>query len=439
MMGTHEGSNEGYQGFTPTLLFVDDEQNILSSLKRMFRPLGYRILTASGGAEALTVLAQEEVDLVISDMRMPEMDGAELLSKVAERWPDTVRILLTGFSDLASTIKAVNEGHIYKYISKPWEESDLKLTVKNALETKFLQAERVRLMELTKRQNEELKELNQNLEKKVEERTEELRRAHESLRKSYFSSIKTFSNLIELREGATSGHSKRVAELAQKVARNLGLGKEQSQQVFFAALLHDIGKIGLSDDLVKRPYKALTPEERRVLTKHPIIGEAVLMGFEPLHEAAKLIRSHHEYIDGSGYPQGLAGEDIPIGARILAAVNDYDALQNGAVSSHRMSEAEAREHMLRFRGRLYDPKVIDAFITRDDPVNTNEIRTASIKINDEELKEGMVLAKDLVTRHGILILSEGHILDKQMVERIHRFAKTSGEQLDIHVAMRRIR
>ena len=421
-----------------TLLLVDDEQNILSSLKRIFRPLPYTVLTAQRGAEALEILEKTEVDIIISDMRMPEMDGAQLLATVSSRWPETVRILLTGFADLSSTIKAVNEGHIYKYISKPWEENDLKLTVHNALETKFLQAERERLLKLTQRQNEELKDLNSNLERKVEERTEELRVAHESLRKSYFSSIKTFSNLIELSEGATSGHSKRVAELAQKVAQKLGLGKEQTQQIFFAALLHDIGKIGLPADLIMRPTKTLTPEEKRVLAKHPVLGEAVLMGFEPLHEAAKLIRSHHEYFDGSGYPEGLAGGDIPLGARILAAVNDYDTLQHGGASAHRLTEAEAREHMLRYRGPLYDPKVIDAFITTNKQV-TNEVRSASVKIDDKELRVGMVLAKDLLTRHGILILSEGHILDEHMIERIHRFSRTSGEKLDIQIAMKRIR
>lgn len=421
-----------------TLLLVDDEQNILRSLRRLFRPLGYTVLTAEGGSEALGILEQNEVDLVISDMRMPEMDGAELLSRVASQWPGTIRILLTGFADLTSTIKAVNDGNIYKYISKPWEDSDIKLTVQHALDAKFLQAERNRLLELTQRQNEELKDLNVNLEKKVEERTDEVRHSHESLRKSYFSSIKTLSNLIELREGNLSGHSKRVAEQAQKVALNLGLGGEETQQVFFAALLHDIGKMSLPDELMKKPRKSLSPEERRIVAKHTVLGEALLMGFEPLHEAARLIRHHHEYLDGSGYPDKLSGDEVPLGARILSAVNDYDDLQQGKLSPKCMTEAEARDFMVRNTGRLYDRKVIDALFPRDtDEVQTPKV--ASARIDERELKPGMVLAKDLVTRSGLLILSEGYVLDEHLISKIHRFANISGEKLDVRIAMKRIK
>ena len=175
-----------------TLLFVDDEANILSSLKRLFRPSGYRIFTAESGAAGLEIMAHEPVDMVISDMRMPEMNGAQFLEKVRENWPDTVRILLTGYADIGSTIEAINKGQIYRYISKPWEDNDIVITVRQALERRELEREKARLEELTRVQNEELKELNANLENKVRERTEELRQAmldlqaaHEKLKKGF--------------------------------------------------------------------------------------------------------------------------------------------------------------------------------------------------------------------------------------------------------------
>lgn len=429
-------SSEADTPIKATLLFVDDEQNILSSLKRLFRPTGHRVLTALGGAEALKIFAEEEIDLIVSDMRMPEMDGAKLLAQVAQNYPKTMRILLTGYADMESTVRAVNEGHIYKYVSKPWEDNDIKLTVQHALETRLLQAERDRLLELTKKQNAELKDLNANLEQKVEERTAEVKEAHESLRKSYFSSIKTFSNLIELREGTVSGHSKRVAENAQKVARNLKLDKEQTQQVFFAALLHDIGKISLPDALIKKPFNTLTPVDKRAVAKHPALGDALLMSFEPLHDAAKMIRSHHEYLDGSGYPDRLSGNDIPLGARILSVVNDYDALINGILVPKHLTHEEAREYINNNKGKLYDSKVVDAFFEQEanEPAKP---KVPSVKVDAEELKPGMILGKDLVTKSGILVLSEGYILDDQLIEKIRRFCDSSDVPFKVSIKMSR--
>jgi putative nucleotidyltransferase with HDIG domain len=423
---------------TATLLFVDDEQNILSSLKRLFRPTGHTILTAGGGDEALAILEQQTVDLVISDMRMPGMDGAQLLARVAKKYPDTMRILLTGFADMEATIRAVNEGNIYKYISKPWEDNDIKISVRHALEIKYLQAERDRLLELTTKQNEELKDLNANLEKKVEERTEALKQAHESLRKNYFSSIKIFSNLIELHEGSGTGHSKRVAENSQKVALKLGLDQELAQQVFFAALLHDVGKIALSEDVNKRPFNALSSAEKKTVAKHPVLGDALLMGFEPLTEASKIVRSHHEYLDGSGYPDMLSGDEIPMGARILAVISDYDSLINGMLVPKRLTAEEARQYLITNKGRLYDPKVVDAFL--DIPAHdVKGVASSKIKVEVSDLKPGMVLANDLVTRSGILLLSEGYILNEILIEKISRFCKTTGEEFDVQVLMKQVK
>jgi response regulator RpfG family c-di-GMP phosphodiesterase len=157
-----------------TLLFVDDEANILSALKRLFRPHGYRIFTAGGGAEGLEIMARESVDLVVSDMRMPEMNGAQFLEQVRLNWPETVRILLTGYAEIGATIDAINKGQIYRYISKPWEDNDIVIAVQHALERKLLQREKQRLELLTKKQNEELRELNESLEDKVKARTEEV-------------------------------------------------------------------------------------------------------------------------------------------------------------------------------------------------------------------------------------------------------------------------
>ncbi len=422
-----------------TLLFVDDETNILSALRRLFRPLGYNILTAEGGAQGLELLAQHKVDLVISDMRMPQMDGAQFLEKVREHAPDTVRILLTGYADISSTIAAINKGQIYRYIAKPWEDNDIVLTVRYALEQKDLLREKVRLEELTQQQNAELKELNANLEEKVKARTEELRqamgfleKAHEKLKKSFLTSIRVFSNLMELREGAMAGHSRRVADLARKLALRLGMSEPEAQEVMVAALLHDIGKIGLPDNLLHKPFSALTGDERVAVVKHPVVGQTALMALEQLSGAAKLIRSHHERFDGMGYPDGLLGLAIPMGARVLAIANDYDAVQLGHLLNKRLNVQEALAYIQEGRGKRYDPQVTDAFVGMLGGVG-EKTREQEIVLNSADLKSGMVLTRDLVAKDGLLLLARDYLLDDMLIEQLRNYEKTDGRPIAVYI------
>ena len=421
------------------LLFVDDEVNVLNALRRLFRPLNYKILTAGGGAEALALLEQEHVDLVISDMRMPGMDGAQLLEQIRAKWPDILRILLTGYADINSTIAAINKGEIYRYIAKPWEDNDIVLIVRHALERKALEQEKFRLEQLTQRQNEELKALNASLELKVQERTAELRQtmsfleqAHVELKKSFLTSVKIFSNLFELRAGRLAGHSHRVADIARSMAKYMGMNETEIQDVVFAALLHDIGKIGLPDDLLEKPFSALNGEERILVMKHPTTGQVALMPLDKLKVAAELICAHHERFDGKGFPNALSGTDIPLGARIIAVSNDYDALQNGTFSTLKHSSEKAQEFIVNGRGQRYDPAVVDAFnhimlgIAKKQTELAREFRTS-------QLKAGMVLARDLTAPNGLLLLSRDYVLDATMITKLCQFERHERLQLTLWI------
>ena len=353
----------------PTLLLVDDEPGILSSLRRLLRPAGYRILTAESGKAGLEILETETVDLVISDMRMPEMDGARFLEQVRLRWPDTTRILLTGYADVGSTIEAINRGEISRYVAKPWDDNDLSLIVRDTLDRRLLKSENSRLLSLTKAQNDELKELNSSLEDKVRQRTSEIEQvnsflnlANDKLKQSFLVSIKVFSGLVELRGGVMAGHSRRVADLSRKLAIKLGLPAHEQQAIFFAGLLHDIGKIGFSDVLLAKPVSRMSGEELGHYRKHVVAGEAALMPLDDLKDVPKIIRSHHERFDGQGFPDGLEGLNIPYGARILSVVNDFDGLQIGTLSEKKMTTDEAKALLVQSRGKRYDPQVVDAFI-----------------------------------------------------------------------------
>ena len=421
-----------------TILVVDDEPGILSSLRRLLRPAGYRIFTAEGGQAGLSILEQEAVDLVISDMRMPEMNGAQFLEQVRNRWPGTTRILLTGYADVSSTIEAINRGEIYRYIAKPWDDNDLTLIIRDALEHRRLQNENARLLVLTRAQNDELRDLNANLEDKVKQRTAEieqinsfLNQANEKLKQNFLVSIKMFSGLMELRGGSMAGHSRRVGDLSRKLAAQMGLDAREQQDVFFAGMLHDIGKIGFTDTLLSRPVSRMNGEDQGLYRRHSVAGESALMPLDELKDVAKLVRAHHERFDGQGFPDGLEGSNIPIGARILSVVNDYDGLQTGTLSERRMTAEEAKTMILQSRGKRYDPEVAKAFVELLGGLGNEIVRERAVSHAD--LKVGMVLSRDLLSREGVLLLSADFVLDIRLVKQIQDYARRENHAIPIYI------
>lgn len=423
------------------ILCVDDEPNILSSLRRLFRVQGYQVLTAESGMEGLKILETEAVDLVISDMRMPEMDGARFLEHVRQRWPATLRLLLTGYADVQSILDAINRGEIYRYITKPWDDNDILLIVRHALERKALEQERQRLEALTQAQNEELTLLNAGLEAKVEKRTAELKQAHdelvgfnEKLKNNFLTSIKVFSNLIEMRGGNLAGHSRRVADLARRIATRMELDSREIQEIFIAGLLHNIGKIGFPDELLALPVSLMNGEHLSVYRKYPVQGEQLLMPLEDLRAAAKLVRSHQERFDGDGFPDHLSGFNIAVGARILGLASDYDNLQIGTFAQRRLRPDEAGALIIQGRGKRYDPSVVQAFEeiisgkTMREPVHEEPLTPA-------QLRPGMITARDLVARDGFLLLSADHALTDRLIQQLVDFEMTSRTPLTVYVRM----
>ncbi len=423
-----------------TILCVDDEKNILSSLRRLLRPDGYNVLLAGGGAEGLEILKEHHVDLIISDMRMPEMNGAEFLEQVYKEYPDTMRILLTGYSEISSTVDAINKGNIYKYISKPWEESDLKLTLRNALEQKSLEKERDRLIELTKKQNDELKEFNNNLEGLVKQRTDELEQtmdmletAFATLNDSYSNTIKVFSGLVEMRDGALKSNSLEVADGVNYISDKLNLSDDDKKSISHASMLRDIGKISFPDSMIKRPMEDLDAISLSEIKKFTVIGEGILMPIEPLNDSAKIIRSFKEWFNGGGFPDGLKEDEIPLGSRILAVVNDYYALINGTLISGGFSASKAREFLIKNKNIRYDPKVVDMFLEFLGDVVEDDKRSVDKTVVTQQLSRGMKLKKDLVTKSGVVLLSRGYVLGEHMIKQITNLEKSLGEKFVISI------
>lgn len=422
----------------PSILCVDDEPSILSALKRLFRPHGFTVLTAGSGQEALELLAQEPVDVVISDMRMPQMDGAQFLEQVFQRWPETKRILLTGYADANATIAAVNLGHIWRYVAKPWNDAELVAAVQQALAHRRLERENAALVALTRRQNEELKQLNAALEAKVAARTAELQqmlamleKSHEELKKGFMTTVKVLSSLFELRGSKLAGHSRRVAETARQLAQALQLDEAAAQDVLLAALLHDIGKISLPDHLLDKPFNTMSAEERAQVMTHPQRGEQVLNAVDQLKKAAVLVRHHHECFDGSGYPDHLVGLAIPLGARILAVANDFDALQLGTLVSRPLKPAEARTYIFENRGKRYDPQVVAAFMAKVADQIPEEVQ--ELPMRPGTLRPGMVLTRDLMHPDGYLLLAKGQAVDSVVIEQLLKIESLEGHRLTLYV------
>ncbi|HEX5354847.1 MAG TPA: HD domain-containing phosphohydrolase [Aquabacterium sp.] len=413
-----------------TLLCVDDEPNILSSLRRLFRASGYKVLTAEGGDQALALLAEQSVDLVISDMRMPHMDGAQLLEQIKDRWPSITRLLLTGYADVASTIAAINRGQIHRYMNKPWNDDEVLLIVKESFERKQLERDKQRLELLTQRQNEELKDLNANLEFKVEQRTAELGQANDRLKKGYMATIKAFSSLIEQRGPHLVGHARKVADVSRRIAMAMNLDEQTVGDVFIAGLLHDVGQVSLPDVVLVKPVPKMADDELKQYRMHPLRGEQTLMSLDDLQGVSMLIRSHHERYDGQGFPDRLTGEAIPLGARILAVAETYDDLQSGHLGSTGLSPSEARVLIEKSHAQ-FDPIVVSAFLGLFKRPVVESTRPLSLTMG--ELRPGMVLAKDFMSDEGVVLLAADFVLTADMIARLRAFERKLNRSLLLSV------
>lgn len=414
------------------LMLVDDEENILRSLQRILRKEPYELETATSGEAALSMMEEQKFDLVISDARMPGMDGPTLLAKIKKKWPFCIRILLTGYADVTSTIKAINEGQIYRYISKPWDDEELKLIVRQALAFQFSERRRLALEKLTRKQNKELKALNASLENKVLARTEELKEtadmleaAYTELKQSYVTTTEVFSSLIAKRLPVHKQPNPLVITMVKAFAEYHKLDEGLSRDLSMAAALYNLGKLGWPDELFFAPSDLLSRDQRLEYLKYPVNGEQLLMSLEPLKETARIIRHHQEKWNGYGVPERLEGKDIPYGSRVLRLAVDYIELQYGLILERKVSRDNTLKLIKRYKDRLYDPDIADQFLEVCIEVAPDvEHEDPEILVLDTlRVKPGMVLAKNLYAASGMLLLNEGKELTAPLIDKLASFEK----------------
>jgi len=421
----------------PTVLTVDDEPAVLNALRRVFRAQGVQTLQATSAAEGLELLKSHRVDMVISDMRMPLMDGAQFLERVKNHDESIVRVLLTGYADISATIAAINRGAIHRYIAKPWDDQDLVLVVREALVRRKLEKQNAELTALTQHQNEQLQEANRTLESRVVARTAELEQingmldaAYEDLDNTFVLAVNVFSSLMEMR-GGHSGHARRVADLSRETARRLGLSDRDVRDVYLAALVHDIGTIGFPDAMLHKPLSTYSAEEHQRYRRHTIEGETALMALSQLQGVAKIVRQHHERVDGKGFPDGLAGNGISIGARIVGAASDLDELTHGAMGELNLSEERAHGVLTGAVGTHYDPDVVETLLKVS--LDLAAAARNDVQIDAHDLRPGMVLARAVLSAKGATLLAAGYVFDERVVKQVTSFASREGVRLTLWV------
>lgn len=404
----------------PKILLVDDEENILRSCRRVLRLEPFDVETTTSPEEALHRLGLETFAAIVSDQRMPQMEGTALLAKAKEVSPDTVRIILTGYADIQASIEAINRGAVFQYLTKPWKDDDLRSVLRLAVSQFQLIDENRRLQALTQKQNAELRQWNESLEVRVEERTREVVRLNEELEKSLLGSIRVLAELGELHSSVIGSHSKRVAALAKKVGEAMGLESRALFELEIAATLHDIGKIGIAPEILLKSAAARKPQEVEILRKHPAFGEKILAMVPNLGTAARSVRHHHENFDGTGYPDGLRGEKIPLSSRIIAAVDAYDNALNAKNVFENSSPEKALASVLARCPSDLDPEIVAQL--RKVVVGTTMDQSGSdVEITWRDLREGMTLARDLRSAKGLLLVPRGTQLKAKDIENVRNY------------------
>ena len=414
---------------TYTVLFVDDEPNILRAIKRALFTMDITLLLADSGAKALELMSQNEVHVVISDMKMPQMSGAELLEQVAINYPETFRVVLTGYADIESTIKAVNQGKIHRYLQKPWDNQELIAVVEEGLERVKLKTENLRLQKLTRLQNKKLRDVNASLEQVVQKRTRQIKAALNKIEKHNIAMEQVLFNVISINPNIDGKFAIEVSELASKIARIARFEKDEIKNVRYAGLICELGLLGLETEDFKAPFSKLKYQQQQNYLSQTKQAALILAPAHELNQVSDIIEFQFEHYNGSGLYNKVAKE-IPVGARILAIARDYWRLVTGRMSGIEMSPRDAKLEMKKHRNTRYDGEFLDLLLEAED-VTTSKLLSTSLKAS--QLKSGMILAQNLYNDSHILILPEGHVLSDATIQKLIHFEEERGKAFSIQI------
>jgi len=330
-----------------SILVVDDEEAIREVVSTMLESRGYRCTAVSNGRAAQEVVRKETPDLVLSDMIMPEMDGIRLLSWMREHDPEVPVIMVTAIHDISTALEAIRRG-AYDYILKPFEKDQLFMGVGRALQHRRLVLEN---------RNYQI-----NLQQRVDEQTAQLQMAITQLEQSYDDTLEALGSALDLKDAETEGHCQRVTAFTISIAKAVAVPLPYLPVLARAAFLHDIGKMAIPDSILRKPGP-LDNDEKTIMRTHCEIGYNMLTRIPFLRDAAEIVLAHQEFYDGTGYPRGLRGDQIPLGARIFSIADALDAMISDRPYRKALPMSHAREEIHRCAGSQFDPKIVEVFQT----------------------------------------------------------------------------
>lgn len=395
------------------ILLVDDEAAALSLLKATLEHDGYQVIAHTSPLQALEEIKRRKFSVIISDQRMPELSGLELLAHASRLQPDATRVLVTAVLHLDTVIDAINKGEIFRFVVKPWLREEFLATVKNGVQRYELILQNHRLQEATQSMNQQLVDLNRSLEKQVKlvaEQNQQLGELNVALEQGLVRSMELCVHTMQTFYPLLGNQARRAFQVCRSMARLLELNATDTRILESSALLHDIGLVGVPRQIIKKwqeQPETLNPAEKSLVEQHPILGQELATFGNKLDEVGKIIRAHHENFDGTGYPDQLADENIPWLARLLAVTVAY--------ASSRLPDAEAIEQIKAVSGTTFDPEAVRAFL-RARSVAVIPRKERQVLLN--ELRPGMVLARGIHTYNGLLLVPEGQQLNATFIEKV---------------------
>lgn len=388
-----------------TLLIVEDEALNLEALVNTFKD-EFHVLSFNNGVSALEYLKANAppLDIVLTDQRMPKMSGIQLLEEINKLYPHVIKLVLTAYTETRDLIDAINKGEVYRYITKPVDSSVLKTQLKQAMEKYKIEKEK-RQMVLV------LMEKNQSLEK------------HQSqLKHANLDTLRILGTIVQLKDPLRGRHALFVAQAAEFMAAKLSLPQDEVLNIIQAAHLHDIGKMGLPDWVVAGAG-ATTAAAENYYRQHPILGEAILLVSDYLRELAPLVRHHHERWNGTGFPDRLQQEKIPLGSRIIAVADEYDEYLTHLEQSNRDNARDLSEKAMAYinerKGTWLDPNLIPLF---KEFLNSQATEVKEKFLTLSQLEEGMVVSRDVLTERGFVIIPKGTSLGTELIEKVKGFS-----------------
>jgi response regulator RpfG family c-di-GMP phosphodiesterase len=339
---------------TPTvdrgcLLIVDDEQYVLSALKRLFRKDTHEVIAVEAPSRALEVLRERQVAVIVSDYRMPEMDGVQFLRQAREVAPEAIRIILSGYAEIHAILSAVNDGGIHKYLTKPWNDEQLRLEVKAGFDQYVLSKTNRVLQETLQHRNEELLGLTRSLEAE-----------HARQQENFRATIEMLVAVPKMKHPEELVHTERVRAICRAMGETMGWTPDDIESLGLAARLHDIGNLGVDARILLKEGE-LSAEERSEVQQHTVYPGKMLHGVTGMEKIVRILRSHHENFDGSGYPDGLKGDAIPRASQILYIADAYDALRLRRPYRLPLTPEEAVALITHTAARCFDPDLIEPF------------------------------------------------------------------------------